>query len=328
VAAGLTPLEFGSDIGGSIRNPSHFNGVYGLKPSWGIVPVRGHIPGPPGSLTTVDVGVAGPIARSVADLRIALGALAGPLPEDAAGWRLDLDAGPDPGQVGNLRIATLYDEGDDVVPIARDVRARLDGFAARLSAAGAAVEAATLPVPLADAFRTWRDITLPIIGAGAPDPLFASFVEQEKVEGSDPALAMGRAMVSRFRDVQTATNRRQRQRVAWADFFQRYDVALAPVMPTAAFPHDTERPMAERVLDIDGVTVPHYAAAAWCCAIGVMLLPVVTLPTGLTQSGLPVGVQVIGPFLSDLRLLRIAELLDAAAGPGFSPPPFAADMRT
>jgi amidase len=82
------------------------------------------------------------------------------------------------------------------------------------------------------------------------------------------------------------------------------------------------------VLDVDGVTVPHFAAAAWCCAIGAMLLPVVTLPTGLTQGGLPVGVQVIGPFLSDLRLLRIAELLDAAAGPGFSPPPIAAGTRT
>jgi Asp-tRNA(Asn)/Glu-tRNA(Gln) amidotransferase A subunit family amidase len=83
VAAGLTPLDLGSDIGGSIRVPSHFNGVYGLKPSWGVVPVRGHIPEAPGSLITPDVGVAGPIARSVADLRTAFGVLAGPLPEDA-----------------------------------------------------------------------------------------------------------------------------------------------------------------------------------------------------------------------------------------------------
>ncbi len=325
VAAGLTPLEFGSDIGGSIRNPSHYNGVYGLKPSWGIVPVRGHIPGPPGTLTTVDVGVAGPIARSVADLRIALGVLAGPVPEDAAGWRLDLDPGPDPGNVGNLRIATLLGEGDDVVPIARDVRACLEAFASRLSAAGAAVEAATLPVPLADGLATWRDITLPIVGSGLPDPLFATFVELESVAGDDPALVMGRAMAGRFRDVLTATDRRQRQRVAWEEFFRHYDVALAPVMPTAAFPHDTERPIVERMLDVDGVPVSHFAASAWCCAIGVMLLPVVTLPTGLTGAGLPVGVQVIGPFLSDLRLLRIAELLDAAAGPGFSQPPVAPD---
>lgn len=328
VAAGLTPLEFGSDIGGSIRNPAHYNGVYGLKPSWGIVPVRGHIPGPPGSLTTVDVGVAGPIARSVADLRTALGVLAGPLPEDAVGWRLDLDQGPDPGQVGNLRIATLFDEGSDVLPIARDVRACLDGYAGRLSAAGAAVESAALPVPLADAAKTWRDITLPIIGAGLPDPVFATLVELENATGDDPARAMGRVMASRFRDVQTATARRQRQRVAWAEFFGHYDAALAPVMPTAAFLHDTDRPITERVLDVDGAAVSHFAASAWCAAIGVMLLPVVTLPTGLTPAGLPVGVQLIGPFLTDLRLLRIAALLDAAAGPGFRPPPVAEDSAS
>jgi amidase len=92
-------------------------------------------------------------------------------------------------------------------------------------------------------------------------------------------------------------------------------------MPTAAFSHDTDLPMAERLLDIDGVPVPHFVAAAWCGAIGAVLLPAVALPTGPTQAGLPVGVQLIGPFLSDLRLLRIAGLADEAAGPGFTPPP-------
>lgn len=92
-------------------------------------------------------------------------------------------------------------------------------------------------------------------------------------------------------------------------------------MPTAAFPHDTDRPQAERSLDVDGVAVPHLVLTAWCGAIGAMLLPVVVLPTGLSQAGLPLGVQVIGPFLGDLRLLRIAEILDAAAGPGFTAPP-------
>jgi len=321
VAAGLTPLEFGSDIGGSIRNPSHYNGVYGLKPSWGVVPVRGHIPGPPGSLLTVDVGVAGPIGRSVADLRVAFGVLAGPLPEDAVGWRLDLDAGPDLAGAGALRVATAFGEGVDVVPIAREVRGCLEGFAARVSAAGAAVEAATLPVPLSDGLATWRDVTAPIFGVGMPDEEFAALAALENVSSDDPEIAMGRAIASRFRDVLTATDRRQRQRAAWAEFFGGYDVVLAPVMPTAAFPHDTERPIEDRRINVDGTAVSHHAAAAWCCAIGVMLLPAVTLPIGLTETGLPVGVQLIGPFLSDLRLLRIAELLDAAAGPGFTPPP-------
>jgi amidase len=96
---------------------------------------------------------------------------------------------------------------------------------------------------------------------------------------------------------------------------------LAPIMPTAAFVHDTDRPMLARLLDIDGVQVPHFSAAAWCGAVGAMLLPAVALPTGPNKAGLPVGVQVIGPFLSDKRLLRIAALADEAAGPGFIPPP-------
>ena len=117
VAAGMTPLELGSDIGGSIRNPSHYNGVYGHKPSWGIVPVRGHIPGPPGSLVQVDIGVAGPIARSIADLRTALGIMAGPLPQEAAGWRLELDPGSGLGDIRELRVATVFGEGTDVVRV-------------------------------------------------------------------------------------------------------------------------------------------------------------------------------------------------------------------
>jgi amidase len=321
VAAGLTPLELGSDIGGSIRVPSHFNGVFGLKPSWGIVPVRGHIPGPPGSLIAPDVGVAGPIARSVADLRTALSVLAGPLPEDAPGWRLHLDPGPERRDVTGLRVAIVFGEGADVVPIAREVRALLDDFAARLSGAGAAVEEARLPVALADGLATWRALANPIIGASLPDPVFDRFTALENAPGDDPLLAMGRAMVSRFRDVQTATDRRQHQRVAWAEFFGDFDIVLAPVMPVAAYPHDTDRPIAERMLDVDGAAVPHHLAAAWVCAIGVMLLPVVTLPVGLTKAGLPVGVQVVGPFLSDLWLLRVAQLLDFAVGPRFSAPP-------
>jgi len=321
VAAGLTPLELGSDIGGSIRVPSHFNGVYGLKPSWGVVPLRGHIPGPPGSLITPDVGVAGPIARSVADLRTAFGVIAGPLPEDAPGWRLDLDPGPELSGVAGLRVAVAFGDDADMVPIARNVRALLGGFAARLSSAGAAVEDTRLPVPLADGLATWRAVTSPIIGTGLPEPVYARFAALENVPGDDPMQAMGRAMASRFRDAQIATDRRQHQRVAWAEFFGRYDVVLAPVMPVAAFPHDTDAPFNQRMLDVDGVAVPHHLAAAWVCAIGVMLLPVATLPVGLTESGMPVGVQVVGPFLSDLRLLRIAEQMDAAAGPGFCAPP-------
>ena len=321
VATGMTPLELGSDIGGSIRNPAHYNGVYGLKPTWGIVPSRGHIPGPPGSLVEPDVNCGGPLARSVEDLSLALDVVAGPLPEDAVAWRLELPDGPPVPSVAGLRVATVFTEGADVLPVAAEVRDRLGAFADRLADAGAHVEAVPLPVPLADGLRAWQDLVLPIIGTGLPDDVYAAFAPMGDLPAADPVTNAARALVSRSRDHQIADAVRQHHRVAWAELFTRFDVVLAPVMPTAAHPHDTDRPITDRVLDVDGVSVPGMLAMGWCGAIGTVLLPVVTLPTGLTPSGLPVGVQVVGPHLSDRRLLRIAALLDEAAGPGFVPPP-------
>jgi len=321
VAAGLAPLELGSDIGGSIRNPAHYNGVYGLKPSWGVVPSRGHIPGPPGSLIETDVNCGGPLARSLEDLRTALTVVAGPVPEDAAAWHLQLAAGPEIDSVSAVRVAVVFAEGTDLLPVARDVRASLEAFAGQLAGAGVQVDAVPLPVPLADGLRSWQELILPIIGTGLSDEDFAAFAELEAVPGDDPMLVAGRALAGRYRSWARANAVRQHQRAAWAELFKHYDVVLAPVMPTTAFPHDTGRPITERVLDVDGAAIPHLIAMAWCGAVGSVLLPVVTLPIGPTPAGLPVGVQVIGPFLSDLRLLRIAELLQAAAGTGFTSPP-------
>jgi len=321
LAAGLTPLELGSDIGGSIRSPAHFNGVYGLKPSWGIVPSRGHIPGPPGTLIEADVNSGGPLARSLSDLRRAFSVIAGPVPEEARAWRLELDPGPPITDVSKLRIATVFSEGADLLPVAKEVRDSLSGLAARLVGAGATVEPVKLPVPLADGLRSWQDLVLPIIGITLPDDVFASFTEFDSAPGDDPMTNSARALVSRYRTWALASDRRLRERAAWDEFFADWDAVLAPVMPTAAFPHDTERTLAERSLDVDGTAVPHLLVLAWCAAIGSVLLPVVTLPAGPTPGGLPVGVQVVGPYLGDLRLLRVAELMDEAAGPGFTAPP-------
>ena len=219
-----------------------------------------------------------------------------------------------------LRVATVFHDGGALLPLAGDVRASLEGMAGRLAEAGAQVEQVSLPVPLQDGLRTWQDLVVPIMGVGIPDDDYAAFAELEGVPGDDPTLNGARAVASRYRSWARANGLRQRQRVAWASLFDRYDAVLAPVMPTAAFPHDVERSIVERVIDVDGTSVSHLVAMAWCGSVGSVLLPVVTLPTGLTPGGLPVGVQVIGPYLSDARLLRAAELIDAAAGPGFAAP--------
>lgn len=199
VVAGLVPLELGSDIGGSIRNPAHFNGVYGLKPSWGVVPSRGHIPGPPGTLVESDVNCNGPLARSLDDLGLGLGVVAGPVPEDAAGWRLELEEGPAIDDVRTLRIATVFHEGSDLLPVAGGVLANLDAFARRLADAGARVDTVALPVALADGLRSWQELVLPIIGTSLPDEAFAAFAELETVAGDDPMITAGRALTSRYR---------------------------------------------------------------------------------------------------------------------------------
>jgi amidase len=320
VATGMTPLELGSDIGGSIRNPSHYNGVYGLKPSWGLVPSRGHIPGPPGSLVEPDVNCNGPIARSLDDLRTGIELLAGPLPAEAVAWRVELPAGP-PVDATNVRVATVFHEGHDLLPISSAVMTNLEGFAARLADAGVAVDAIPLPVPLSDGLRSWQDMVLPIIGMGLTDELYAGMADLADAPGDDLATAAGRALVARYRGWARANQQRQLQRAAWASVFERYDAVLAPVMPTTAFPHDTERDIMARELDVDGVAVPHMLAVAWCGAIGTVLLPVVTLPTGPASDGLPVGVQVVGPYLTDVRMIEIARALEQAAGTGFVPPP-------
>ena len=264
----------------------------------------------------------GPLARSLDDLGLALSVVAGPLPEDAVGWRLELDEGPPVDGVESLRVAVVdAGEGRDLVPVSSDVRAGIDAFAGRAADAGARVDSVALPVPLSEGFRSWLELVLPIIGSGLPDDAYDEFAVLESIPGDDPVLVAGRSLSGRYRAWARANGLRQRQRADWARLFERYDVVLAPVMPTAAFPHDTERPLTERVLDVDGVAVPHLVAMAWCGAVGSVLLPVVTLPVDPTPTGLPVGVQVIGPFLSDLRLLRVAAQLDAAAGPGFIPPP-------
>lgn len=318
VAAGISPLELGSDIGGSIRIPSHCCGTFGLKPSWGLVPSRGHIPGPPGSLLETDVNSGGPMARSVEDLTLGLEVLAGPLAEDAVAWRLELPAAPARDGVRGLRIAVCDD--DDRHPVGAEVRGVIGRLADQLADAGAAVERRPLPVPPREAARTWTHLVVSIIGAGLPEASYREFAAAAAGLSDDEAHDSVRALAASFRDRSAWDQRRAEQRRRWSEHFETWDVTLAPVLPVPAFPHDHDDPFPLRTLDVDGRTVPHLDLTAWCGSVGVMLLPVVAVPAGLGPSGLPVGVQVIGPWLQDRATLAAAAAISEVAG-GFRPPP-------
>ena len=129
LAARFTPLEIGSDIGGSIRLPANMSGVYGHKPSYGIVPAHGQIPGPPGTLTQADIAVAGPMARTAADLQLALDLMTGPDRWNSPAWRLELPP-PRAADIGTFRVATWFD--DAACPLDPEVADALHGFVDRL----------------------------------------------------------------------------------------------------------------------------------------------------------------------------------------------------
>ena len=133
LAAGFTPLELGSDIGGSIRTPAAFCGVCGLKPSFGLISTRGHVPGPPGALARRDLSVAGPLARHVADLEQALTILAAPDEEEATAWRLELPPARHRA-LKDFRVATWLD--DPRCPVDRPIVDALEGLSARLAELG------------------------------------------------------------------------------------------------------------------------------------------------------------------------------------------------
>jgi amidase len=322
LAAGLTPFELGSDIGGSIRNPAHFCGVFGLKPTWGVVPGRGHIPGPPGSVGGVtDVGVFGPMGRSAADLALGLDVLARPRADDAVAWRLELPPPANGGAAAGLRVATWFD--DPACPIAADYRLLLELAAAALAEAGADVRPAAPPAGLDELVPLWERLVLPVMSAGVDDDTFLAFATVEAVPvapDEDGATRLRRAITARHRSWLGASEHRHKLRAAFARFFDDHDVLLAPVMPGAAFPHDTERDMIERTIEVDGVVRPYLDGLAWNGGVGILLLPVATPPIGRMPDGLPVGVQVIAPQYRDRTAVAVAGHLEALLG-GFVPPP-------
>ncbi len=319
LAAGLTGLELGSDIGGSIRVPAHWSGVCGHKPSHGLVPQRGHLPGRPGARAEVDLNVVGPLARAPEDLALALDVLAGPLPERGVAWRLALP--PARGmRLEDFRVGTWLD--DRACPCDGEMRDVIEAALDALRRAGARVSDARPPIDLGEAARTYLELLMPLNtrfqdaeGFGA---LRAVADALPRDAGDWLSFAL-RAQAGRTRDWLEADERRHAARARFADFFREHDVLLCPVNPTAAIPHD-ERPFPQRTIRVDGRERPYMELAIWPGLVSASWLPATVIPLGLTRGGLPVGVQIVGPFLEDRTSLAFAQAAAATLG-GFRPPP-------
>ncbi len=320
LACGMTLLELGSDIGGSIRTPSHYCGVFGHKPTWGLVPQRGHIPGPPGTRTPADLNVVGPIGRSVADLELGLDVLGA----DAFGLRGAI-APPVPARlsrVADLRVGFWFD--DPAAPTDRAVRDRLEATLAALADTGATVvEGVRTATSLEEQHLTYLHLLLSVVAGGFPDDVLT--FSQQLADALDPddrtrSAAMLRGMVSTHRDWTRVSERRHRVAQEWAEVFEQVDVMLAPVTPVVAPHHDTERPLDQRTIQVDGQDRPYLDQLVWAGLATMPFLPATVVPTGLTPDGLPVGVQIVGPFGGDRTTLAVGGWLEEILG-GFRAPP-------
>ncbi len=324
LAAGLTALELGSDIGASIRNPAHYCGVYGHKPTWGVVPMEGHqLPGDV-CIDSLDIAVAGPLARSAHDLALAMDIVAhplqafGPLGWNPVAWR---DPGTPPTR---LRVAVVAD--DPCAETDTSVREAIRTLATFLHARGLAVDEEARPVDSAEHWEVYMHLLRSATGAHLDDAEYAAAQEQaaRHPKGSREFPAwQWRGITLDHRDWVHYDERRAKLRRQWAAFFERFDLLVCPVACSPAFPHMQSGYRWERMVSVNGRPQPSTQSLFWAGYPGLCGLPATVVPLGLSGEGLPVGAQIVGPVFSDPVGLRFARWLETEYR-AFQPPPMAA----
>ncbi len=318
LAAGLTGFDVGSDIGGSIRNPAHYCGVFGHKPTWGLMPPRGHAL--PGILAQPDLSVIGPLGRSADDLELGVRIMAGPDEIQSAGYQLNLQA-PSKTSLADYRVAVW--RTDEIAPVSHEVAERVDAVANAVATAGGAVDASARPdFDAREAHDVYQLLLQANMAARQSDAEFARL--QAKAAALDPenqseSAKTLRRQTATHRDFGRANEARTHYRWAWHEFFKQYDVMILPISATPAFEHD-HRSFGERTLTINGEARPYFEQVFWAGLAICSYLPGTIVPTGPSADGLPIGVQIIGPEYGDLKTIGFAKLLEQA-GFAFTPPP-------
>ncbi|MGW3285526.1 amidase [Streptomyces sp. NPDC001002] len=322
LAAGFGALSIGSDIGGSLRTPAHFCGVYAHKPTIELVPSRGSVPpAVPAWPVASDLAVVGPMARTARDLSLLLDVMAGPDPlTHGVAYELTLPPARHE-RLDDFRVLVLDEH--PFIPTGTAVRAGVQRVADALADGGARVERHSPLLPsLSESALIYTQLWFAGVGARFPVEIYeqlrglAAGLSADD-QGLDAARLRG--LVSSHRDWADANNRRELHRQGWRRFFAEFDAVVCPITPTPAFAHDHEPDSMKRRLDIDGVGYPYLDQLVWAGLATMPGLPATAVPTGLSAEGLPVGVQLIGPMYEDRTPLRLAELLERELG-GFQVP--------
>ncbi|HKH39938.1 MAG TPA: amidase family protein [Rubrobacter sp.] len=296
LSAGMTLLEYGSDLVGSIRIPASFCGVYGLKPSVGIVPLTGFQPPgpPPPPSDMMYMSAVGPLGRSPRDLRTALSVTGGPENQAAKAYSWALSP-PRHTRLEDFRAGVVLDH--EHAPVSSEVTAPLSNTVDALARAGATV------------VEGWPDGVDPVQNYESFGFHVQSFFAFQQ-PGED---------CTAFSEFIDHENRRMASRAAWSRYFDDVDVFLCPVNFAPAFPHDT-RPFEERTITTPEGERPYNDQSFWVSHASLPGLPAVAAPIGHTPGGLSVGAQIVGPLYEDDTAITFAELLGDVIG-GYDPPP-------
>jgi amidase len=319
LAAGLTGIDAGSDIGSSIRNPAHYCGVYGHKPTWGIVPPRGQAL--PGLIAQSDISAIGPLGRSAEDLEIGLRVMAGPDEIDAVGYKLALPA-PRQHALRDFKVAVMLTDPNSEVDA--EVQEKVQAVAEFLAKKRAKVSGRARPdIDTDEAQRVYIHLLRAATSGRQTQEEFDKNAQAVRgLSASDERYyaRMLRGSTTSHRDWLAANESRHKMRWKWAEFFKEYDLLLCPAAASAAFPHDQQGERWERTIEVNGHRVPTTDQLFWAGYSGMAYLPSTVAPAGFTRAGLPVGVQIIGPQYGDRTCIQMARLLEREYQ-GFVPPP-------
>jgi len=324
LAAGYVPLELGSDIGGSLRCPAHFCGVFSHKASLDLVPGRGGgAPQTPAIPTRGDLAVIGPMARGAADLALELDVLAGPDEwAEGVGYRLALPP-PRHDRLADFRILVIDEH--PLCPTAVSVTGAVNDLAERLEKFGCKILRSSAAMPdLAHTTRLYVELlAAAFIGPDLPPEVRQRLAaEATALSADDDSLRACRlrGILMPHNDWVMATRTRFAITARWRALFRDIDAILCPAMPTPTFPHD-HSPIDERRLYVDGTAARYADQIVWATIATLNGLPATTLPVARNPEGLPIGVQLIGAFLEDRTTIALAGMIERELGCAFTPPP-------
>jgi amidase len=296
--------------------------VFGHKPSYDVVPLRGHqVPRSEFSGGDGGISVVGPLARTAADLELALDVLAGPDEEDAVARRLILP----PARHAQLRdFRVLVIDSHPLYPAAESVRLAIQALAERLARSGVTVADKSPSLPdLAQIARTYVPMLSSYVSQGRPREYYSGIeatLSSLPIEDQSLTTLLLRGAVLSHRDWLAANSTRAHLSRQWSELCRQWDVVLCPAMPTPAFPQDHNPNPRERRIDFDGKSYPYLDQFFWPGIANVLRLPATVAPIGLSSDGLPVGVQIVGPYLEDRTTIAFAKLIEREFG-GFTRPP-------